>query len=69
MLERVAGSWTQVQKLTLPDARTLDVFGNPLALGVGGWLFAGSFGRDLDFIDEGAVYVYAGDRLFSDGFE
>ncbi len=69
VLERVAGSWTQVQKLTLPDARALDVFGNPLAIAPGGWLFAGAFGRDLDFIDEGAVYVYAGDRLFSDGFE
>ena len=69
VLEKVDGLWTQVQKLTLPDPRTLDVFGTSLVLGDGGWLFAGAFGRDLDFIDQGAVYVYAGDRLFRDGFE
>lgn len=69
VLEKVAGLWAQLQKLTLPDPLALDVFGTSLAFGDGGWLFAGAFGRDLDFIDQGAVYVYAGDRLFRDGFE
>ena len=69
LFEKVAGLWTQQQKLELPDPRGGDVFGFTLDFHADGTLFAGAFGRDLEFPDQGAVYVWTGDRLFADGFD
>lgn len=62
------GLWQQTQRLALSPPRASDAFGSTLALD-GGWLFAGALGRDLDFLNQGAVYAYASDRIFRSGFE
>ena len=69
LFEKAGGLWAQQQKLTLPDARSGDAFAFSLGFGADGTLFAGAFGRDLDFVDQGAVYVYRDDVLFADGFD
>jgi len=69
LFEKVGGLWTQRQKLVLPDPVAGDVFGFTLDFHDDGTLFAGAFGRDLQFNDQGAVYVWTGDRLFGDGFD
>lgn len=65
---KVAGLWTQNQKLMLPDPRDGDAFGFSLDLQAG-TLYAGALGRDLDFTNQGAIYTFVGDRLFEDGFD
>jgi hypothetical protein len=67
--ERTAGLWGQPQKLNLPDPVELDVFGYDLAWTDQGSLLASSFGRELDFVDQGVVHVYRTDVLFQNGFE
>ncbi len=69
VFEKTAGQWNQSQKLTLPNAVDSDVFGSSLEWTAQGSLLVAAFGRDLDFIDQGAVYVYRGDVLFQNGFE
>lgn len=67
--ERSGGLWNESQKLTLPDPGDLDVFGSAIAWTDRGSLLASSFGREVDFVDQGAVYVYRSDVLFQYGFE
>ncbi|MBA8886608.1 hypothetical protein FHW12_000799 [Dokdonella fugitiva] len=69
LFEKVGGLWTQRHKLVLPDPVAGDVFGFTLDFHDDGTLFAGAFGRDLQFTDQGAVYIWTGDRLFGDGFD
>jgi len=66
---KVAGLWSQQQKIVLADPRDGDAFGFTLAYHADGTLYAGALGRDLDFTNQGAVYVYARDYLFADGFD
>jgi hypothetical protein len=66
---KVAGLWSQQQKIMLDDPRDGDAFGFTLAFHADGTLYAGSLGRDLDFTNQGAVYVYTGDYLFANGFD
>lgn len=69
VFEKTPGSWTQAQKLVLQDPHQNDNFGSTVLFGAGGSLLIGARGRDLDFLDQGAVYIYASDSLFANGFE
>ena len=69
VFEKIGGLWTQTQKIVLDDALAGDGFGYNLGLHTDGSLIIGAPWRDIDFIDQGAVYVYAGDLLFRSGFE
>ncbi|HEY6943356.1 FG-GAP repeat protein [Dokdonella sp.] len=69
LFEKTAGLWTQQQKLELPDPVAGDAFGFTLDFHADSTLFAGALGRDLEFTDQGAVYVWTGERLFADGFD
>ncbi len=69
VFRKVGGMWSQVQKLELADARANDLFGFDLAQGADGSLFVGALGRDIQFVNQGAVYRYVDDTLFADGFE
>ena len=69
VFEKSAGLWQQSQKLLLDPNQVNDTFGLSLAWHTNGNLVAGAPLRDVDFLDQGAVYVYAGDALFRDGFE
>ena len=61
--------WEQTQKLTLAPIQSNDLFGASLAWNPSGALFAGAPARDLDFENQGAVYVYEADVLFKNGFD
>jgi hypothetical protein len=69
VFDKSDGSWAQRQKIEPDDAQPDDGFGFTLGYADGGTLLAGSPWTDLDFMDQGAVYAFTGDRLFSDGFE
>ena len=69
VFEKSGGAWHQVQKLELPDPKPSDAFGYSVAWGGDGTLFGGALSRTLDFAGQGAVYVYAGECLFRDGFD
>lgn len=60
--------WSFVQRIEPPGAQPHAAHGYSLAW-QGNLLFAGALGMTIDFDGQGAVYVYAGDRLFRDGFE
>jgi len=55
----------------LAPAREFDVFGSAVIFDAGGALFASSAFRDLDFQNQGAVYLFSEppNELFRDGFE
>jgi hypothetical protein len=65
---KAEAGWMLAQKLEVPDAAPYAGFGYSLAWR-NGLLFAGALGKTIDFAAQGAVYVYAGDVLFRDGFE
>lgn len=69
VFERSGALWSQAQKLTLTAPKPFDQFGSALAFGDEASLFVGAFRRDIDFVDQGAVYVYRDDVLFRNGFE
>ncbi|MEO8011673.1 MAG: hypothetical protein ABI650_08525, partial [Dokdonella sp.] len=69
VFERSGGLWSQAQKLTLANPKPFDQFGSALAFGDEASLFVGAFRRDIDFMDQGAVYVYRDDVLFRNGFD
>ena len=60
--------WAFAQKIDVPGATPYAGFGYSLAWR-NGLLFAGALGQAIDFAGQGAVYVYAGDVLFRDGFD
>jgi hypothetical protein len=65
---RSAGTWQLEQKLLPPGGEPYEAFGYSVAW-QGGYLYAGSLGRTIDFHSQGAVYVFVGDSIFGDGFE
>lgn len=69
IIEKVAGAWTQQQKVLPIDPQQNAGFGYVLGFGPGGTLFGAAPWHDHDFLAQGALYVFAGDRLFDDGFE
>lgn len=69
VFRKIGGLWSQTQKLQLADARPNDLFGFNLAQGPDGSLFIGALGRDIQFVNQGAVYRYVDDTLFANGFE
>ena len=69
VFRKSGGIWSQTQKLQLADARPSDFFGSNLAQSADGSAFVGALGRDIDFVNQGAVYYYADDTLFANGFE
>jgi hypothetical protein len=69
VFRKSGGSWSQTQKLQLADARPSDFFGSNLAQSADGSPFVGALGRDINFVNQGAVYSYVDDTLFANGFE
>ncbi|MEO5559659.1 MAG: FG-GAP repeat protein [Dokdonella sp.] len=69
IFEKVAGAWTQQQKVLSFDPQENAAFGYTLGFGPGGTLFGGAPWYDYHFLAQGALYVFAGDRLFDNGFE
>ena len=69
VFRKIGGVWAQTQKLQLADARANDLFGFDLAQSADGSPFIGALARDIEFVDQGAVYYYADDTLFASGFE
>lgn len=69
IFKKIAGVWSQAQKLELADGFQYDYFGNDLAQSADGSLFVGAMRRDINFIDQGEVYYYVDDTLFANGFE
>ncbi|MEZ5461214.1 FG-GAP repeat protein [Dokdonella sp.] len=69
VFRKSAGNWSQTQKLQLDDARPNDLFGFDIAQSGDGSIFVGALRRDIDFVDQGAVYVYTDDTLFANGFD
>jgi hypothetical protein len=69
VFDRIDAAWSQAQKLTLAGPKPFDQFGGSVAFGYGSTLFVGAYRRDIDFMDQGAVYVYQSDVLFKNGFE
>jgi len=69
VFERNGAIWSQAQKLTLSVPKPADQFGSALTFDHEGSLFVGAYRRDIDFMDQGAVYVYRNDVLFRNGFE
>jgi FG-GAP repeat len=69
VFKKISGIWSQTQKLQLTDARPNDLFGYNLAQSADGTLLVGAIGRDIDFVDRGAVYTYVTDTLFANGFQ
>jgi len=65
---RDAGSWHFVQTLLPPGGMPYEAFGYSLAW-QDGLLYAGSLSRMIDFVSQGAVYVFASDRIFRDTFD
>lgn len=65
--ERTGGLWSHVQRLDVPDGQAYSAFGYALAWN-GASLGVGVPRKTIDFIGQGAVYVYVGDRIFRDGF-
>jgi hypothetical protein len=61
--------WSQTQKLQLSNARANDFFGSNLAQSADGSPFVGALGRDIDFVNQGAVYYYVDDTIFAAGFD
>ncbi len=64
--EYSGGTWTLAKALTIEDGRAGDHFGSSVALsgaGGGGWtLVAGSADRDINFANQGALYVFEQNR-------
>ena len=69
VFERNGTSWSQAQKLTLSGAKPFDQFGVDVSFGDNDSLLVGAYRRDIDFMDQGAVYVFRDDVLFEDGFD
>jgi hypothetical protein len=69
VFKKVNGIWTQTQKLQVANARDNDLFGFNLAQSQANDLYVGALRRDIKFVDEGAVYYYVNDTIFSSGFE
>ncbi|MEO8011482.1 MAG: FG-GAP repeat protein [Dokdonella sp.] len=69
VFERSASLWSQARKITLSAPSASDQFGSDVAIGGDGSLYVGAYRRDIDFIDQGAIYVYQDDVLFKNGFE
>jgi hypothetical protein len=69
VFKKTGGIWSQTQKLQLADARPNDLFGFNLAQFSDGSPFVGALGRDIDFVNQGAVYYYVDDTIFSAGFD
>jgi hypothetical protein len=69
--QRSAGTWTQRQKLVLPEAQAGAWFGSDLAFGEDGTLFVAAPYESQAFEYEGAVRLFAlpTPQLFTDGFE
>ena len=69
IFRKSGGIWSQTQKLQLAGARPNDFFGSNLAQLADGSPFVGALGRDIEFVNQGAVYYYADDTLFANGFD
>ncbi len=71
LYQRSAGTWSQRQKLTAPQAQAGVWFGSEVAIGGDGTLFVSAPYETRDFEYEGAVHVLAppAPELFADGFE
>jgi hypothetical protein len=69
VFHKVNGIWTQTQKLQLANALANDLFGFNLAQSQDNALFVGALRRDIEFVDQGAVYYYVDDTIFSTGFD
>jgi hypothetical protein len=69
VFERIAGNWTQTQRLTHANPRQGDNFGGNLAFHADGTLFIAAVQEAVDFFAQGAVYQYAEPTLLSNGFE
>ncbi|MEO8010808.1 MAG: hypothetical protein ABI650_04105, partial [Dokdonella sp.] len=69
VFEKTPSGWTQIQKINSPVTQTFDSFGYSVAWLGSNTLFAGALGHTIDFSGQGAVYVYAADRIFRNGFD
>ncbi|MEO6688246.1 MAG: hypothetical protein ABIS07_01325 [Dokdonella sp.] len=69
IFEKVAGAWTQRQKVLSLDPQENASFGYSVGFGPSGTLIVGAPWYDYEFLAQGALYTFAGDRLFDDGFE
>lgn len=69
VFERSGTLWSQAQKLSLTNPKPYDQFGSAVTFDDEASLFVGAYRRDIDFMDQGGVYVYRDDVLFRNGFE